>query len=306
MSRFLIRTFAAALLCAAPALADDNETLQIEADDHFAAAEWAPAIEAYERLLENDDANADNWFQLARAYHETDAGKKSISAYKKALEQETTFRRRAYFHLARAYMTAGEPELALGALEDLGQLGGVSYRTLEGTAQFAGLADDARYQAVLTQLRPCSSPEHRHFDFWLGEWNVSAVGSPGTTAFNKISSVQDGCAILEEYSVGQGGFAGMSISFYNPVTGKWHQAWMSNSGGAVQLEGGLDADGAMVMTDENLGVSEASGTVNRVTWTPLEDGRVRQHWQSRPRESGEWTTVFDGYYALSSDSSAYP
>ena len=38
-------------------------------------------------------------------------------------------------------------------------------------------------------------------------------------------------------------------------------------------------------------------SVQRITWTPLDDGRVRQHWEATTDGGKAWSTVFDGYYA---------
>jgi len=32
-------------------------------------------------------------------------------------------------------------------------------------------------------------------------------------------------------------------------------------------------------------------------WMPLQDGRVRQHWEATTDGGKTWTTVFDGYYS---------
>jgi hypothetical protein len=37
-------------------------------------------------------------------------------------------------------------------------------------------------------------------------------------------------------------------------------------------------------------------SVNRVTWQPLPDGRVRQHWEASEDGGTTWKTAFDGYY----------
>ena len=60
-------------------------------------------------------------------------------------------------------------------------------------------------------------------------------------------------------------------------------------------------DGQMVMSGEVL-----SGQIERITWTPLTDGNVRQHWQQSTDQGETWVTVFDGMYqpvtfAVSSD-----
>ena len=73
---------------------------------------------------------------------------------------------------------------------------------------------------------------------------------------------------------------------------------VGNGGGAVHLQGSL-IDGAMVLSDADLAVSEQAGTINRVTWSLLDDGRVRQHWENSSDKGETWTTSFDGFYAKS-------
>lgn len=141
---------------------------------------------------------------------------------------------------------------------------------------------------------PCASDEYRQFDFWLGTWDVTAAGADAPTATNDISSRHGGCVVLEQYDAG--GYTGMSISFYDNVAKRWHQSWMANDGLAVYLEGGLNEDGAMVMSDKGLVSNEITGNINRVTWTPNEDGSVRQRWE-QSKDGGEtWNTVFAGTY----------
>ena len=41
---------------------------------------------------------------------------------------------------------------------------------------------------------------------------------------------------------------------------------------------------------------QGNDIINRITWTPLEDGRVRQRWQASGDGGETWTEVFDGYY----------
>ena len=40
---------------------------------------------------------------------------------------------------------------------------------------------------------------------------------------------------------------------------------------------------------------DGSQVIHRITWTPNEDGSVRQHWQTR-RDGDAWNTAFDGLY----------
>ena len=45
--------------------------------------------------------------------------------------------------------------------------------------------------------KPCSSPEYRQFDFWLGDWDVTEAGKPAGT--NRITAILGGCAVREEW-----------------------------------------------------------------------------------------------------------
>ena len=76
--------------------------------------------------------------------------------------------------------------------------------------------------------------------------------------------------------------------------GKWHQTWAGSFGSFLFLSGGF-TDGAMRMD----GASTRNGktTRQRITWTPLPDGRVRQHWQQSQDEGKTWTDAFVGIYA---------
>lgn len=272
------------------------QTLE-EATVLAAEARWPEAAAAYQGVVAASPENSTAWFGLGQARHQLSEHEAAVEAYLRALEAGFQPRARVHYHLGRAYMSLGDEERALEQIEAIGALGGVPPQVLQGVAEFEPLREHARYQAVIEQLTPCVTERYRDFDFWLGEWDVTPAGMPAPTARNSITSVQGGCAVLEQYET-QGGFTGMSINFYDSVTGKWHQSWMGSGGGAVHLQGGLE-NGAMVMSDADLAVSEISGTINRVTWSLLDDGRVRQHWEITTDGGESWTTSFDGYYSPS-------
>jgi len=282
--------------CAAPVAAAADA--QQNADERFAAQEWTAAATAYRALLGNDAGNATNRFRLARSLHELGELDAARDAYAKALETGYLREPQARYHLARLLAGEGQRESALVELERLAELGAPSGRVIAATGEFSSLQDDpeygSRYARVIETLTPCTAPEFRYFDFWLGEWDVTAAGSAGVIASSRILSAQDGCAVTEHYTAGN--FTGTSLNFYDATTGQWHQSWMSNGGGAVHLAGSLDAAGAMQMTDAGLAVSKISGTVNKVTWTPRDDGSVRQLWEQSSDQGKSWTVVFDGIY----------
>ena len=137
---------------------------------------------------------------------------------------------------------------------------------------------------------PCQNEAFRQFDFWIGEWTVTTPANPARPpAKNRISAIDGGCAILEQYET-PGGYTGTSISFYNPRAEAWHQTWIDNQGQPVFQDGGIK-DGSMVMHEDRGG-----GITTRTTWTPNADGTVRQHWEQSNDDGKTWRTIFDGLY----------
>ncbi len=140
---------------------------------------------------------------------------------------------------------------------------------------------------------PCSADEHRQFDFWLGHWtSYSKDGKKQGT--NRLEKVMGECVIQENWVGSTGQFKGTSFNFYDPVKKQWHQTWVDNSGGTLHMDGGLVA-GSMQLSGEHKN-RKGESVIDRITWTPLPDGRVRQHWQASSDEGATWTEVFDGYY----------
>ena len=225
-----------------------------EAAREFEAKRWAQAAAAYQEVAEREPANA-----------------------------------LALIRLARSRAANGEAPEALAALEAWFATGSASYQVAMGVPEFETLRGDPRFIAIVAPHKPCNTPEFRQFDFWLGDWNVTSAAAPGTTSRNRITPVNDGCTLREEYTTPTG-YAGTSLNFYDAARKRWHQTWIDNQGGALYLQGGLEGE-AMVMRTVDDPVN-----VQRITWTPLADGSVRQHWESTSDGGKTWTTVFDGRY----------
>lgn len=137
----------------------------------------------------------------------------------------------------------------------------------------------------------CAAPEHRAFDFWLGEWEVSADGR--LAGHNTIERVAGGCGLLETWRSARDG-TGSSVNFYDPVDGRWHQLWVGSDGSLLRLAGGIRGD-AMVLAGERAG-PDGEPVLDRITWRALEDGTVRQQWEVSSDGGESWSTVFDGRY----------
>ena len=106
------------------------------------------------------------------------------------------------------------------------------------------------------QQAPCSAPQARQFDFWLGEWDLT-WGDDGKGS-NTITTRYDGCVIEENFNGAPTmDFRGMSVSTYNPPAELWQQTWVDSQGRYIHLTGKFE-DGKMMLVNQ----------------PPLSDGRL--------------------------------
>jgi hypothetical protein len=143
----------------------------------------------------------------------------------------------------------------------------------------------------ISVIAACDSPEHRAFDFWLGDWDVKTPEGK-IAGTNRVSKHYNDCVLREQYNT-PGGFSGESFNTYDVGRKVWHQTWIDNANSLLLLEGGV-RDGSMVLEGETTD-ADAKITLHRITFTPNDDGSVRQFWQST-NAKGEWETAFDGLY----------
>lgn len=139
----------------------------------------------------------------------------------------------------------------------------------------------------------CQADEYRQFDFWIGAWEVMVAGGK-KAGDNVIEVVNNGCALMESYVTG-GGYRGHSFNIYDATRQVWHQSWVDNSGLLLTIEGGL-VDGSMVMTGTRNRKTPRGEVLDRISWTPLEDGSVRQVWEISSDDGASWNPIFDGNY----------
>ena len=143
------------------------------------------------------------------------------------------------------------------------------------------------------QQRPpaCSTPEHRQFDFWIGEWNVDQAGKPAGTS--SIQLILNRCVIFENWT-GGGGYAGKSFNLYNASTKQWEQYWVDGTGAAIVFTGDF-RNGVMQMNSEGKS-ADGKKQITRMTFTPVDPNRVRQLWEQSDDDGKTWKTLFDGNY----------
>jgi hypothetical protein len=140
----------------------------------------------------------------------------------------------------------------------------------------------------------CGDADHTAFDFWIGNWDVSATGTPGVIAHSRIEKIA-GCAISETFdqNMGPGGkpieYRGRSISSYVAADRGWRQFYVDSGGTAATLTGGF-ANGAMVLLSKNGPVT------NRMTVKPNPDGSVDQRGEFSTDDGKSWKPAYDFTY----------
>jgi hypothetical protein len=147
--------------------------------------------------------------------------------------------------------------------------------------------------ATAQQEAPCTTPQHRQFDFWAGSWEVTTPDGK-VAGTNTIRSILNGC-VLEESWEGAGGSIGKSFNMYYARDHQWHQSWVDGAGRRLDLAGGLDDGGRMVLSGRMPGPDGAE-VLHEISWEDLGDGTVKQHWRVS-RDGGEaWQDAFVGIY----------
>jgi len=143
-----------------------------------------------------------------------------------------------------------------------------------------------------------AGPGFDDFDFWVGDWKVTTMDEGVYVGDNTITKVADGCVLLEDWN-GIQNARGYSINYFNLSSQKWRQVWVDNAGYSIDYEGEL-VEGAMVMTGTFFSHGSGATMGFRGTWTPLENGDVRQTFEFQNPEDGTWKVNWDARYSSKS------
>lgn len=264
------------------------------ADTLFQAQKWEEAARAYDAITKAQPANQRAWYRLAYALHATGKYDGAVDAYQKIAANNNPT---VLYNLACAYARLNNKDKAFEWLNKAIGAGFAQPAQLNSDTDLASLREDARFKelqaALVKTATPCMvTPEHRQFDFWIGEWNVmTPQGQLAGT--NSVQRVVDGCVIFENWSGSQGG-NGKSFNYYDKNDGKWHQLWVGSGGGAINFSGEFK-EGAMRYEAVSPAANGAK-TLQRMTFFKLDGDKVRQLWESSTDDGKTWTVAFDGMY----------
>lgn len=136
---------------------------------------------------------------------------------------------------------------------------------------------------------PCSGPEHRQMDFWLGRWAVRWAASPGQPAgsgTNTLTREFDGCVVRESFQGGggPGALVGMSVSSYQRARQQWRQTWVDNQGGYIELAGGKEGEHFVLMTP----LAADQRTRFRMRFEDIQADSLTWRWQRSQDAGATW------------------
>lgn len=131
----------------------------------------------------------------------------------------------------------------------------------------------------------CVAPEHRQFDFWVGEWQVYVNGNHAGS--NRIVPTPSNCVNVENW-MSRTLSTGLSFNFYDRAMKKWRQVWVA-PGSVLRLAGTFD--GPVLRFEGQRGT-----THTKLSFTPNPDGTVRQLWEQSTDSGATWSVAFDGHY----------
>ncbi len=144
---------------------------------------------------------------------------------------------------------------------------------------------------------PCSSPEFRQMDFWLGTWDArweASTGTPAGQGVNVITREYGGCVIQEAFDGGPatGGLIGHSVSTYHAPLQRWRQTWVDNQGGYFALVGGPEGDDFILVSS-----SVSNGQpAQRMVFEDITPGAFTWRWQRTPDAGATWADQWVIHY----------
>ena len=156
----------------------------------------------------------------------------------------------------------------------------------------------AARQNNAAQPKPCSEPEQKQLEFWVGDWDLTWPGNnPGETAHgtNSIKRILDGCIVQENFSGGDAmHLRGQSVSIFDIRSGKWKQTWVDNEGGYLDFVGEFK-DGQMVLAREAAGPN-GTKALQRMVFKNIAHDEFDWSWEGSKDCGKTWTVQWPIHY----------
>ncbi|MGC2235598.1 MAG: tetratricopeptide repeat protein [Pyrinomonadaceae bacterium] len=264
------------------------------ANELYKQQKWQEAAQAFGDVLKDEPNNGRAWYLLGSTLHVLGKYEQAIDAFQKnyAIAQNPN----SLYNIACAYSLLKQTDKAFEWMEKALSGGAAIFVNLDTDKDLDNIRADARYKKMTEladrQKRPCIySAEARQFDFWVGDWDVyNTAGQKAGT--NTIQLFSDGCGLMENWTSTVAG-DGKSINYYDASTQKWYQNWIGSGGGALRYSGNFK-DGVMRFEGET--VSGGKKTLQKLTFTKIDENTVRQLFEASTDDGKTWAVTTDLKY----------
>jgi Protein of unknown function (DUF1579) len=145
--------------------------------------------------------------------------------------------------------------------------------------------------------RPCSAPEARQLDFWIGDWDLDSHAASGNgqwldekgKATNHVRAILGGCVIEESFDGAHlaSPLVGRSLSMFVPALGKWRQTWMDDQGSYLALTGGREGDRFVLSTEPRL--VNGTSRISRMVFHDIQPEGFVWDWEGSTDAGRTWT-----------------
>lgn len=144
---------------------------------------------------------------------------------------------------------------------------------------------------------PCTLPEQKQLEFWVGEWDLTWPGqTSGQTGHgtNNIKRIMDGCVVQENFSAMAQPLRGTSVSMFDIATRKWKQTWVDNQGSYLDFTGEFK-DGQMILSREATGPNGAK-SLQRMVYKNISANEFDWSWESSKDDGKTWQVQWPIHY----------
>jgi tetratricopeptide (TPR) repeat protein len=222
------------------------------ADTSYFKGEWQKAISYYKKALADTSTSALLWQRLAYSNYMSKNYDDALMFYKKSLsfKPNPVLSGIIYSNILNIYEAQNKPGEAIDFLKQAADKGFNNLALVDTAAFLSSFKNDENFKSVENKIRlnayPClSQPHGNDFDFWIGEWDVYITGTNNLIGKSKITKVNGGCVILENWTSLVSPQTGVSMNFIDPVSGKWMQDYAGSGGGRQLYTDGEYTDSAM-------------------------------------------------------------
>lgn len=145
---------------------------------------------------------------------------------------------------------------------------------------------------------PCTAPQQRQLDFWVGDWDLTWPGqNAGETGHgtNSIKRILDDCIVQENFSaLDASKLHGTSVSIFDMSTGHWKQTWVDNQGSYLDFVGDFK-DGQMILQRE-VTRKDGARTLQRMVFKNITPAEFDWSWEASADGGKTWQVNWPIHY----------